>query len=144
MSRMELIDRQEKDDIKDCEKCIYFSKYATQYPSNDNNGKSALQDNIMCLIPETVDTDIGTHLYLTQKERNKIAETIIDGLIKLFEKKRKYRILNLAYDDETRGIFEFTKEQFEFLDNVFMELNKNSIYGYMPRIYINVIEEDEQ
>lgn len=141
-------------DVKDCEKCIYFGRHATQYPCshcrncytdkfqpNDNDEKSTLQDNILCLIPETIDTDAGTHLYLTQKERHKIAETIADGLIKPFEK-MNCRILNICCDDETRGIFEFTKEQFEFLDNIFAELNKNSTYDCMPRIYINVTKEE--
>lgn len=48
----------------------------------------------------------------------------------------KYKILNIGCDDETEGTFEFTKEQFEFLNNVFVELNKNSTYGCMPKIYI--------
>ena len=48
----------------------------------------------------------------------------------------KYKILNIGCDDETEGIFEFTKEQFEFLNNIFTELNKNSTYGCMPKSYI--------
>ena len=48
----------------------------------------------------------------------------------------KYKILNIGCDDETEGTFEFTKEQFEFLNNVFVGLNKNSTYGCMPKIYI--------
>ena len=48
----------------------------------------------------------------------------------------KYKILNIGCDDETEGAFEFTKEQFEFLNNVFVGLNKNSTYGCMPKIYI--------
>ena len=51
----------------------------------------------------------------------------------------KYKILNIGCDDETEGIFEFTKEQFEFLNNVFTELNKNSNYGCMPKIYIDEV-----
>ena len=53
----------------------------------------------------------------------------------------KYKILNRGCDDETEGIFEFTKEQFEFLNNVFEELNKNSTYGCMPTIYIDEIAD---
>ena len=51
----------------------------------------------------------------------------------------KYKILNIGCDDETEGNFEFTKEQFEFLNNVFTELNKNSTYGCMPKIYIDEV-----
>ena len=48
----------------------------------------------------------------------------------------KYRISNIGCDDETVGVFEFTEEQYEFLDRVFTELNKNSYYGCMPTIDI--------
>lgn len=51
----------------------------------------------------------------------------------------KYQILNIGCDDETEGIFEFTKEQFKFLNNVFTELNKNSDYSCMPKIYIDEV-----
>ena len=40
------------------------------------------------------------------------------------EGEMKYKILNIGCDDATEGIFEFNKEQFEFLNNVFTELNK--------------------
>ena len=50
---------------------------------------------------------------------------------------KKYLISNIGCDDTTHGIFEFTEEQFEFLNKVFMELNKNSEYGCMPTIYID-------
>lgn len=52
----------------------------------------------------------------------------------------KYKISNIGCYDETEGIFEFTKEQFEFLNNVFTELNKNSTYGCMPTIYIDEVD----
>lgn len=51
-------------------------------------------------------------------------------------KKKKYNIINIGCDDETEGIFELTEEQAEFLQKVFTELNKNSSYGCMPKIYI--------
>ena len=51
----------------------------------------------------------------------------------------KYKILNIGCDDKTEGVFEFTKEQFEFLNNVFEELNKNSTYGCMPKIHIDEV-----
>lgn len=53
----------------------------------------------------------------------------------------KYKILNIGCDDETQGDFEFTKEQFEFLNNVFTELNKNSAYSCMPKIYIDEVAD---
>ena len=53
----------------------------------------------------------------------------------------KYKILNIGCDDETEGTFEFTKEQFEFLNNVFAELNKNSTYDCMPKIYIDEVAD---
>ena len=49
---------------------------------------------------------------------------------------KKYKIINIGCDDETEGVFEFSEEQAEFLNNVFTELNKNSHYGCMPQIYI--------
>lgn len=54
-----------------------------------------------------------------------------------------YIISNIGCDDETYGNFEFTKEQFEFLNSVFTELNKNSSYPCMPTIYIDPIESKE-
>lgn len=48
----------------------------------------------------------------------------------------KYKITNIGCDDETEGVFELSKEQFEFLNNLFNELNKNSTYSCMPKIYI--------
>lgn len=51
----------------------------------------------------------------------------------------KYKITNIGCDDTTEGFFDFTKEQFEFLDSVFKELNKNSTYGCMPKIYISEV-----
>jgi hypothetical protein len=55
---------------------------------------------------------------------------------------KKYKITNIGCDDETKGVFEFTEEQYVFLENVFSELNKNSTYGCMPTIYIDEITED--
>ena len=59
--------------------------------------------------------------------------------------KEKYVIYNKGCDDTTKGIFEFTKEEFLFLNNLFKELNKNSYYGCMPKIFIykqdNLIEK---
>ena len=54
-----------------------------------------------------------------------------------------YKILNIGCDDETEGVFEFSKEQFEFLNKVFTELNKNSTYGCMPKIYIEEVKTEQ-
>ena len=60
--------------------------------------------------------------------------------------KEKYMIYNEGCDDTTKGIFEFTEEEFLFLNNLFEELNKNSSYGCMPKIFIykqdSLIEKD--
>jgi len=48
----------------------------------------------------------------------------------------KYKIENIGCDDCTEGVFDLTEEQYDFLDNLFTELNKNSSYGCMPKIYI--------
>ena len=50
---------------------------------------------------------------------------------------KKYKIRNIGCDDETEGIFEFTEEQYNFLNKTFEELNKNSNCGCMPEIYID-------
>ena len=53
---------------------------------------------------------------------------------------KKYKIENVGCDDETVGVFEFTDEQFEFLNRVFTELNEYSEYGCMPTIHISSVE----
>lgn len=45
--------------------------------------REALQEHIMSLIPETIDTDAGTHIYLLYQERLKIAKAVTDGLVGL-------------------------------------------------------------
>lgn len=50
---------------------------------------------------------------------------------------KKYKIINSGCDDETEGVFELTEEQYEFLNTLFGELNKNSTCGCMPKIYID-------
>ena len=56
---------------------------------------------------------------------------------------KKYIIENIGCDDVTTGEFEFAEEQFIFLNEVFTELNKNSSYICMPKIYINESEDKE-
>ena len=55
----------------------------------------------------------------------------------------KYKIINVGCHDETEGVFELTKEQREFLDNLFEELNKNSTCECMPTIHIEESTEKE-
>lgn len=47
--------------------------------------REALEERIMSLIPETIDTDAGTHICLLQQERIKIAKVITDGLVHRLE-----------------------------------------------------------
>lgn len=53
----------------------------------------------------------------------------------------KYKIINVGCHSETEGVFELNKKQYEFLNNLFEELNKNSTYECMPTIYI---EEEKE
>jgi hypothetical protein len=52
---------------------------------------------------------------------------------------KEYKITNVGCDDVTEGVFGFTEEQYEFLNNTFEELNKNSTYGCMPKVYVEEI-----
>jgi hypothetical protein len=47
--------------------------------------KNIIYEHIMSLIPETIDTDAGTHIYLLYQERLKIAEAVTDGLVRPFQ-----------------------------------------------------------
>lgn len=57
--------------------------------------------------------------------------------------KKMYMIDNIGCDDETIGRFEFTEDEFEFLNKVFTELNENSYYGCMPTIHISPVEQEK-
>ena len=66
--------------------------------------KQALQEYIMSLIPETIDTDVGTHVYLLYQERLKIAKAVTDGLIHKFEgqmmeKPKRYKNVGMSVED---------------------------------------------
>lgn len=54
----------------------------------------------------------------------------------------RYKITNVGCDDTTEGAFDLTDDQYSFLANLFEELNKNSSYGCMPRIYIDKLQVD--
>lgn len=54
----------------------------------------------------------------------------------------KYKITNVGCDDVTEGAFELTQEEFRILNRVFEELNKNSFYNCMPKIYIERMEQE--
>lgn len=52
------------------------------------------------------------------------------------EKTLKCLIINTGCDDETIGFCELTETEFHFVENLFNELNKNSLYGCQPTIKI--------
>lgn len=79
-----------------------------------NRDREALQEHIMSLIPETIDTEAGTHIYLLYQERLKIAEAIATGFIKPIE------YCNLSIK--------------EFVDNIFGELESVMRIIKYPRI----------
>lgn len=77
--------------------------------------KQALQEHIMSFIPETIDTDTGTHIYLWCQERLKIAKAVTDGLIRLLKEANdrkdvltleslENRIIVLEHDKKMRDI----------------------------------------
>ena len=48
--------------------------------------------------------------------------------------KKVYLIENVGCDDTTDAILELTQEEFEFLNNIFEQINKNSSYSCQPKI----------
>lgn len=66
-----------------------------------NRDREALQEHIMSLIPETIDTDVGTHIYLLYQERLKIAKAVTDGLTgeKCMEKHKRYKNVGMSVED---------------------------------------------
>ena len=88
---MELIDKQAlQEKLKD-KICIFpaaIRRVIDEAPvvyEVTNRDREALQEHIMSLIPETIDTDVGTHIYLLYQERLKIAKAVTDGLIRPFQ-----------------------------------------------------------
>ena len=53
--------------------------------------KEALEERIMSLIPETIDTDAGTHIHLLCQERTKIAKAVAEGLVHRLEEDKHGR-----------------------------------------------------
>ena len=88
---MELIDKQAlREKLKD-KICIFpaairraIDEAPVVYEVEVSN-RANLQDHIMSLIPDTIDTDADTHIYLLYQERLKIAEAIAAGFIKPIE-----------------------------------------------------------
>lgn len=88
---MELIDKQAlREKLKD-KICIFpaairraIDAAPVVYEVEVSN-RANLQDHIMSLIPDTINTDAGTHIYLLYQERLKIAEAIAAGFIKPIE-----------------------------------------------------------
>ena len=88
---MELIDKQAlREKLKD-KICIFpaairraIDEAPVVYEVEVSN-RANLQEHVMSLIPDTIDTDAGTHIYLLYQERLKIAEAIAAGFIKPIE-----------------------------------------------------------
>lgn len=74
--------------------------------------REALEKRIMSLIPETIDTDAGTHIHLLCQERLKIAKAVTDGL-------------------------EHDKESKDIVDNIFGELESTMRVVKYPRTLPN-------
>ena len=53
-----------------------------------------------------------------------------------------YFIRNVGCDDETSGLVRLSEDEFKFLISMFYNLNKNSEYHCMPRIYMAKVRED--
>lgn len=53
-----------------------------------------------------------------------------------------YFIQNVGCDDETSGLVHLSEDEFKFLITIFYNLNKNSNYRCMPRIYMAKVRED--
>ena len=88
---MELIDKQAlREKLKD-KICIFpaairraIDEAPVVYEVEVSN-RANLQDHIMSLIPDTIDTDAGTHVYLLPQERLEIAKAVTNGLIYKFK-----------------------------------------------------------
>ena len=52
--------------------------------------------------------------------------------------KKPYLIENIGCDDTTTAILELTQQEFDFLNNIFEKINKNSSYGCQPKIKFNL------
>ena len=96
---MELIDKQAlREKLKD-KICIFpaaIRRAIDEAPvvyEITNRDRDALQEHIMNLIPETIDTDAGTHIYLLYQERLKIARAVTDGLL------RPLQVYNLQMEE---------------------------------------------
>lgn len=53
-----------------------------------------------------------------------------------------YFIQNIGCDDKTSGLLYLTEDEFNFLMAIFYNLNKNSDYRCMPKIYMAKVRED--
>lgn len=58
------------------------------------------------------------------------------------EPQTMYFIQNVGCDDETSGLLHLSEDEFKFLLAVFYNLNKNSDYSCMPKIYMAKVRED--
>lgn len=53
-----------------------------------------------------------------------------------------YFIQNIGCYDETSGLLHLSEDEFKFLISIFYNLNKNSDYSCMPKIYIAKVQRD--
>lgn len=58
------------------------------------------------------------------------------------EPQELYFIQNAGCDDETSGLLHLSEDEFKFLIAIFYNLNKNSEYRCMPKIYMAKVRED--
>ena len=58
------------------------------------------------------------------------------------EPQTMYFIQNIGCDDETSGLLHLSEDEFKFLIAIFYNLNKNSSYSCMPKIYMAKVRED--
>ena len=53
-----------------------------------------------------------------------------------------YFIQNVGCDDKTSGVLHLLEDELQFLISIFYNLNKNSSYSCMPKIYMAKVRED--
>ena len=58
--------------------------------------------------------------------------------------KKQYLVENVGCDDTTTTILELTQGEFDFLNNIFEIMNKNSSCGCQPKIYFNLTQKYEK
>lgn len=52
--------------------------------------------------------------------------------------KKEYLVENMGCDDTTYAVLKLTQKEFEFLNNIFEQINKNSSYSCQPVINFDI------